>query len=53
MEETTIDGVIVMDEDGEVVLLTNIEELLEGSTEKFKVTMVEKRGKKYFKLVKY
>jgi len=53
MGESEIAGIIVQDEDGDCYIQTNIEQLMEGGGEKFKVTKVDKRGKLYYKLVEY
>jgi len=52
MGETEVDG-IVIEEDGDSFIQTNIEQLMEGGGDRFRVTKIDKRGKKYFKLVEY
>ena len=42
---------VALEADGETVIITNIEELLESDIEKYFVSKIVNRGKVYFKLV--
>ena len=53
MEEPSIDGIVLVEEDGGQVILTEIDELLESEHSQYLVSKLVKRGKSYYKLVSY
>ena len=49
-EADHIDGIVVQDEDGDTVIITTVESIIETGRASFSISKLNKKGKSYYHL---